>query len=65
MFRALLLGGAFVLVSPSLRGWVFGLFDSFSQEVNLHSTIALIMTGMLVFGTILGLQMTAQKKQKK
>jgi len=33
----------------------------FSETVSMHSTAALAITGLVVFGTFLGLQMTARR----
>ena len=61
MLRSLLIGVVFVVISPKLRDYVFGAFDVFTQQVTLHSTIAVAVTGAVVFFSFLGLQMTARK----
>ncbi len=61
MFRALLLAGVFLLISPALRGYFLGVLEYMQQTINLHSTAAMVVTGVAVFCSFLGLQMTSQK----
>ncbi len=61
MLRVGLLAVAFLVVSPALRKQVFHVYEIFAQEVTLHSTIAMVATGFLVFVSFLGIQLTAKK----
>ncbi len=61
MLRALGLGAFFVAISPTWRGYAVGAYTTFSEQIANHSTVALAITGLVVFGSFMGLQMTARK----
>lgn len=61
MIRSLMIAVAFLAVSPALRNRMFEILGQASEQVNLHGALAMTLSGLLVFGTFLGIQLTARK----
>jgi len=66
MFRVLGmfgLGGAFLLISPELRGSLMGTIDSAGKLMELHSPLSYVLLGVaLLFAAIFWVHRSAQPR---
>jgi len=61
MLRALILGTAFFVVSPSIRGYFFNGVEAVDKILNQHTTAAMVFTGFAVFCGFLAFQLSSSK----